>query len=311
MAAVNKTALFVNKQAGGVFNIQDIVAHPGNVWFVDSGHTNASDSASYGRNPEKPFATLDYAVGNCTASNGDVIYVMPGHAEAIAADSDVDIDVAGVKVIGLGWGATRPTFTFGTATTADFKLAAASVHVENILFLGGIDALSGPVEITGADCVLKNCEYRDVTGQATDVVMVVDGADRLLIDGLRVIGAAAAGGNSAIAIDGSDDTVVRNCYVYGNFAVGAIDFRTHASARVNVHDCTFWTENAADIAIIDTVTGSTGFIGPRLQIMLQDNGDNITEACTGATFQYIDPIYICNLAGEKAMLTDITASTSA
>ena len=302
-----RTPLFNRVQPGGVYTISDLKEHPGDIWFVDSGV--GVNGAGYGQNPDAPCATLDYAVGLCTANNGDVIYVMPGHAETIVADSGVDIDVAGVKVIGLGWGASRPTFTFTTATTADFKLAAASVHVENILFLGGIDALTGPIEISGADCKLINCEYRDVTGQATDVLTTVNNADRLLIDGFRLIGAAAAGGNSGIFLDGCDDAEIRNFYLYGNFAVGAIDLRTTPSSRVNIHDGKIWTANAADIAIVDTITTSTGWIGPNLQIMLTDNAANITEAVTGATFQLVDPVYVVNLVNEKAMLINWTAST--
>ncbi len=235
---------------------------------------------------------------------------MPGHAENLAADSAVDIDVAGVKVIGLGWGANRPTFT-ATAIAGDFKLAAAGVWVENILFLGGVDATTGIVEVSGADCTLKNIEYRDSTGQATDVIITTAGGDRLTIDGFKCIGAAAAGCNSAIALVGADDTVIRNFWIYGNFAVGGIDLRTTASNRIHIHSGQIWTENAADIAIVDTITASTGQIGPDIQIMLQDNAANITTAVTGATFHLQDPVYVCNLVNEKGLLINWTASTHA
>jgi hypothetical protein len=274
---------------------------------VDSGV--GVDAAGYGQNPDAPCATLDYAVGLCTANNGDVIYVMPGHAETIIADSGVDIDVAGVKVIGLGWGADRPTFTFTTAVTADFKLAAASVSVENILFLGGIDATTGVVEISGADCKLINCEYRDVTGEATDIIVTVNNADRLLIDGLRVIGAAGDGGDTAIALDGCDDAVIRNFDIYGNFDQGAIECRTTASNRIKVYNGTIWTEGAEDLAIKDLITASTGTIGPDLNLILQDNAANITEAITGATFQLVGPIWVVNAVAEQAMQINWTAST--
>jgi hypothetical protein len=167
------------------------------------------------------------------------------------------------------------------------------------------------LEISAADCSVVNCEFRDSVDQATDCLITVDGADRLLIDGCKFIMAAAAGANSAIALDGSDDAVIRNCYIYGNFAVGAIDLRTTLSARVDIHDCKIWTANAADIAIVDTITSSTGFVGPNLYIMLNDNAANITTAVTGATFQMMDPVYICNLVNEKAMLSNWTASTHA
>jgi hypothetical protein len=304
---MGRTALFNRTQPGGVFTISDLVAHPGDIWFVDSGV--GVNGAGYGQNPDAPCATLDYAVCLCTANNGDVIYVMPGHAETIVADSGVDIDVAGVKVIGLGWGADRPTFTFTTAVTADFKLAAASVHVENILFLGGIDATTGVVEISGADCKLINCEYRDVTGEATDIIVTVNNADRLLIDGLRVIGAAGDGGDTAIALDGCDDAVIRNFDIYGNFDLGAIECRTTLSARIKVHDGTIWTEGAEDLCIAATIANCTGTIGPNLNLVLQDNAANITEAITGATFQLVGPIWVVNAVAEQSMQINWTAST--
>jgi hypothetical protein len=233
---------------------------------------------------------------------------MPGHAENLPLDSSVDIDVAGVTVIGLGSGAARPTFT-ATAIAGDFKLAAASITIKNLLFLSGIDATTGLLEVSGADCKVLNCEIRDSVDQATDYLITVNNADRLLIDGLKVNGAAAAGANSAIALVGADDVEVRNCYIYGNFAVGAIDCRGTASLRVNIHDCKMWTENAADIGIVDTISGSTGFIGPNLYIMLQDDAQNVTTAVTGATFFVMPPVYVTNAPNEQALLLNWTAVT--
>ena len=305
-----KSPLFSRQQPGGVFTVVEERMTTGNIWFVDSGSATGSDASGYGHNPDAPFATLDYAVGQCTANNGDTIYVMPGHAENLGADSAVDVDVAGLRIIGIGWGGSRPTFT-ATAVAGDFKLASSCNWIENLLFLSGIDATTGMLEVSGTDNTIVNCEFRDSVGQATDCLITVDGADRLHIYDCKFNMAAAAGANSAIALDGSDDAHIHDCYIYGNFAVGAIDMRTTASARVDIHDCKIWTANAADVAVVDTITGSTGFIGPNLQIMLTDNAANITEAVACATCQMIDPIYICNLAGEKAMLTNITASTDA
>ena len=305
-----KSPLFSRQQPGGVFTVVEERMTTGNIWFVDSGSATGSDASGYGHNPDAPFATLDYAVGQCTANNGDTIYVMPGHTEDLSADSAVDVDVAGLRIIGIGWGGSRPTFT-ASAVAGDFKLASSCNWIDNLLFLSGIDATTGMLEVSGTDNTIVNCEFRDSVGQATDCLITVDGADRLHIYDCKFNMAAAAGANSAIALDGSDDAHIHDCEIYGNFAVGAIDLRTTASNRVNIHDMKIWTENAADIAIVDTITASTGFIGPNLFLMLQDNAANITEACTGATFQYFAPILVCNLAGEQGMAIDITASTDA
>jgi hypothetical protein len=282
--------------------------HPRNIWFVDS--VNGTDGTGYGRSPAAPFDSLDYAVSHGDVESGDTFVLMPMHAENLDADSAVDVDVNNLHIMGLGWGGCRPTFT-ATATAGDFKLAASCGILENVLFLSGIDATTGMLEVSSADWLIRNCEFRDSVGQATDCLITVDGADRLHIQDCIFNMAAAAGANSAIALDGSDDAHIEGCTIYGNFAVGAIDLRTTASNRVNIHDCKIWTANAADIAIVDTITASTGWIGPNIHAMLTDNAANITEAFTGATFQYTLPLYICNLAGESAMPTNITASTDA
>ncbi len=291
------------------------VTHPGKAFWVSNASTllvgQRGGSDGNKGTFDSPFSTIDGAVGQCVAGRGDIIYVKPGHVETVTAAGGLDLDVAGIAVIGLGSGSNRPQVNFTTATTADMDVDAANITVYNILFTGGIDALAAPIDVNAADFALINCEWRDVTGQATDVILADANADRLLIDGHFHNGAAAAGGASAIALIGMDNPTIRNFKIVGNFSVGAIDIRTTAAVDVDIHSGYIWTKNAADIAIIDTITASTGKIGPDLNIMLTDNAANVTEAVTGATFHSFDPIYVCNLAGEKAMLINTTATTDA
>src|SRR5574341_1596957 len=78
----------------------------GTVYWVYNGtvlptnHKNGSD----GNNGtfSAPFATLDYAIGRCTANRGDIIVVKEGHAENVTTANGIDLDVAGITVIGLG-----------------------------------------------------------------------------------------------------------------------------------------------------------------------------------------------------------------
>lgn len=292
-----------------------VQTHPGKVFWVGNSATllPGEKSASNGNNGtfHAPFSTIDYAVGQCAANRGDIIFVRPNHTETVTAAAGLDLDVAGIALVGLGSGANRPTVNFTTATTADMDVDAANITMVNFLFTGGVDALVAPIDVNSNDFKLIDCEYRDVTGQATDVILADANADRLLIDGYFHNGAAAAGANSAIALIGMDNPVVRNFKLVGNFAVGAIDIRTTAAVDVDFHSGYVWNKNAADIAIVDTITASTGKIGPDLFIMVTDNAANITEAVTGATFHLFDPVYVCNLVNEKAMLINWTASTDA
>jgi hypothetical protein len=286
-------------------NVPLAMAYPGKVYWVSSTNGSNGQKGTF----DRPWGTIHYAVGR--ASVGDIIYVKPGHTETVTAAAGLDIGTAGIAIIALGSGASRPKINFTTATTADMDVDAASVCMMNFLFTGGVDALVAPIDVNASDFSLINCEWRDVTGQAVDVVLADANADRLLIDGLFHNGAAAAGGASAIALIGMDNPTIRNFKIVGNFSVGAIDMRTTAVVDCDIHSGYVWNKNAADIAVVDTITASTGKIGPDLQIMLTDNAANITEAITGATFHLFDPIYVCNLAGEKAMLINTTASTDA
>lgn len=297
---------------GGVPILQ---THPGEVFWVN-GSSVLPKKGIGGSNGNKgsylqPFATVDYAIGQCTASRGDIIVVMPGHTETISAASGVDLDVAGVAIVGLGEGSLRPTFNF-TATASTFTIAAANCSVQNCLFTGGIDAVVSPIVVSAADCTIQNCELRDVTGQMTDGILTTADADRLKILDHVHRGATAAGTNAAIALVGGDDIEITAKRIDGNFAVGGIDVRTTAAVNLNVHDVTYFrTRNAADIFLVDTITASTGQIGPNINIRLQDDAANITEAVTGATFHVIDPIYVVNADNEKGLLINWTASADA
>ena len=303
------------RDAVSIRGVPLVQTHPGKVFFVNNSGVNLPTSltgADTGKGTQqRPFASINYAVTQCTANRGDVIFVAPGHVETVTAAAGLALTVAGIAVIGLGHGAMRSSVNFTTATTADMNVDAASITLVNLLFTGGVDALAGPIDINASDCSIIDCEFRDVTGQATDVIIADANADRLLIDGYFHNGAAAAGANSAIALIGMDNPVIKNFKLVGNFAVSAIDCRTTAVVDLDIHDGYIWTKNSADVAIKDTVTGSTGKIGPNLNIMLTDNAANITEAVTGATFHLFDPVYVCNLVNEKALLINWTASTDA
>ncbi len=292
-----------------------LMAQPGKVFFVNNSSVLAPGgiAGSNGNNGtyQKPFSTIDYAVGQCQASRGDMILVMPGHIETVSGAAGLALDVAGVAVVGLGVGSLRPKVNL-TATASTVTMSAANCSFKNILFTGGIDAVVSMIVVSAADCTIDNCELRDVTGQMTLGILTTAGADRLKILDHTHQGDTAAGTNAAIRIVGGDRIEITAKVIDGNFAVGGIDVATTATTNLYVHDVgRFYTRNAADIFLVDTITASTGQIGPNINIRLTDNAANITEAVTGATFVVMQPINVVNLAGESSMQINITASTDA
>lgn len=235
--AANKTPLFSRKQKGGAWVYVDETQTTGNLWFVDSGSSTGSDAAGYGQNPDAPFATIDYAVGQATANNGDKIIVMPGHTETITADSGIDLDVAGISVIGLGNGEDRPIITFTTATTADFKIAAANITVKGLVFKCNIASQAMMIEVTGDDALIEDCEFRE--GSATGLNFVTVGvadndADRARILNNRFYMPTAGNGDSAISLAKDHAGVeIRGNYIYGDFDNAAIEVPAGGNAQVN------------------------------------------------------------------------------
>ena len=285
-------------------------SYGGNIFWVDSGSGSNTNDGTHVR----PYATLDYAVGKCTANNGDLILVKAGHTETVTAAGGLDLDVAGITIIGLGNGSDRPTVNFTTAVGADMDVGADNITISNFLFTGGIDALTGPIDVNAADFTMLDCETKDVTGQATDFIVTDANASRLMIDGWTHRGAAAAGGASALQIVGGDGATVRNFFIDGNFDTAAIENVTTAATNLTINGGAngsyIRNRNSADVCFTAVAT-TTGNVGPNIYARVADNAANITEAFVGADMQFFQPIAIANADGEVGLNTNITASTDA
>lgn len=280
-----------------------------NVFHVASGHANGGDAPGHGK-VRKPFLTLEYATGQCVADQGDIVIAHPGHTETISAAAGWTIDVAGVTYISCGIGTLRAEIAVGTADTADVNLTADRIRIINFHFTGNFDSITALLDIDGADdLVLAGCEFEDVTGQV-DIMIDAKDCDDLHIVGLVYRGAAAAGSTHGIRLENCDRFVLDGARIDGNFSTGFIGLVTTASAEIeirNVHH--FRTRNAADIFIVDTITASTGHIGPCVFMSLQDDEANVTEAITGATFRVYDfGVHVVNADNQKSLAINWTAS---
>ena len=144
----------------------------GNVYHVDSG-ADAADNDNAATNPKQPAATLDGAIGKCTANNGDVILVAPGHTETISAAAAITFDVAGVTVIGMGVGNSRPTITLDTATTTDIDVTAADVQIHNMIFSMNYADIAGVFDLSAAGFAVNKCRFVDTATSMNFVELVV------------------------------------------------------------------------------------------------------------------------------------------
>lgn len=283
---MTRTALFSRHQPGGVFTVSDIVEHPGDIFFVDSGAATAADSAGAGRSPDAPFATIDYAIGQCAANNGDVIYVLPGHAETVSAASGIDCDVAGVTIVGLGRGEARPTITL-SAVASTVEIAAASVTLRNLLFKV-TDDCTIVIDVNSTDALVDACEIRH--GSSKEFVTAIDvnggaanACDRAHIRGC-VITSPIAGATNGIELgEVADRVVIEGCTILGDWTNAAIHNPTgKVLTKLTVKDCFLENTQTGDHAI-ELVSACTGQL---IRNLYKSDMTQATAADPGSCFSY-------------------------
>jgi hypothetical protein len=231
----------IHKSAGiSLSKIQGLGArgpHTGDVRYVTkAGSTAVLTWINERVKEEFIHPTLDGAINACTANRGDVIYVLPEHTENIAADSGVDADVAGISIIGLGNGESRPIFSFITATTADFKIAAADILVENLVFKCNIANQAMMIEVTGDDAEISHCEFRKGSATGLNHITIATAnaeGDRTHVHHCKFY-SPSANGDSAIAFGGdTTGSIIEHNDIYGDYDLAGIDIPTAGDAQVN------------------------------------------------------------------------------
>lgn len=259
-----RTALFSRTQPGGIATIADMASHPGNIFFVDSTHAAAANAAGGGQSPDTPLATLAYAIGLCTAAKGDVIYVMPGHAETIAAAAGIACSISGVSIIGLGIGANRPTFTF-SAVGSTWTITAANVLIRNIV-VTATAATTLLFSSSAAGLTLDGVDYVEGSGVPLQFLLTTAASDQLAVKNcFHVAVTAGASAQIWIQLVGPDDSrILDNTFVLAlNNASGSYTIRASTAAvrAIILRNVILQTGGTTQTAAISLVAASTGFVG--------------------------------------------------
>ena len=261
------------------------IPNPGKVFWVNSttvladGGVGGSDG-----NPgtyTKPLATIDAAVAKCTANRGDVIYVMPGHVETISAASSLDLDVAGIRVVGLGKGTKMVRCDF-TAAAGTVAVGADDVMIENINFHANVDSVAlGLVIEDGVDhCTVRNCVF-DVETSGTDefdiAIQMVNNNTGTTIDSCTIdMGLADAVAGIKMDAD-TAMTTIKNCRIRGDYSTANIVGDTTLSTNVDI------ASNLLENGIGGNLNAQPGI-----------------ELLTGTTGTIRDNYIVCNLATKAA-----------
>lgn len=262
-----RTPLFARHTPGGVLDIANVAVTPKNIWFLDNTAAGAGATTGHGKSPDVPFSTLAYAFSSDLMSAGDVLYVMPGHAETLGTGT-VALDIAGIKVVGLGSSVyNMPRWNHNHAN-AEISVAADGITLEGLRFSADVTSVAIGIEIEdGVDrTTIRKCLF-DVVTAGTDeytaaIHLVNDNTGTIIEDNIMRMGLAAAVAGIHMDAD-TADTIIRRNYIDGDYSTACIVGDTTLSTNILIEDNLLVQGIGGNIGTepgIELLTGTTGVI---------------------------------------------------
>lgn len=243
-------------------NGADVAMPWSNVWYVDSGSGADTLGNDYGKSWSKPFASLEYAINRCTAGQGDVIYVMPSHNEGITTAAEIDFDIDGIFVIGIGVGDDKPTIDFDAAA-ASVAVGADNVTIRNIRFRTSYNAVTVGLDIEDGSCNTQviGCEFgwaETATDEFAISLRTGDASNEILVENCIFNAGGQAAVEAILFNKDTDHTILRGNYITGTYSTAPIAGATTASTNLLIEKNHFYTGGSADT--FNLVAASTGIV---------------------------------------------------
>ena len=278
----------------------------------------------YGQNTadmnQKLWPSVASVLPYCVASRGDRIFVHPNHTENIAS-ADAWALVAGLQIIGLGQGATRPTFTW-TVAGSTLLADVAGLSFQNIRCLcagpAGTTALTvaAPLTVSGEGTVFSDCYFEigiDADQLCTDFCNVTAANVGFYNNVIRGL-AQAATPTSAITLTGADyfKFIGNHCKAAMSAAAkGFIANSTTASADIVIHDNSFhqWKSDSSACISFAANSVTTGVISNNRFRVMGNSIQPVVYSGTGVDVQLFENYCDDTANGNGALV--VGAGTSA
>lgn len=249
----------------------------GEVYFVNSVRGSNNND---GRDVLRPRKTWLSAYNKCRANRGDIVCLLPGHAETYTTAAAMLLNIAGVRTYALGEGADRPTFTLATAVAASINVTAANNMVVGIggpdsgiiIDATGVDAITAALNVQAAAFHFINNRVilANATNQAVLGILTTAAADRMRLYGNRFEGTVDAGCSTAIRIVGGDNIEIVNNYINAAFTttLGCIENVTTDTTNILIDGNVLKNRTAASAkAFVLTATATGHFCRNRMSIL--------------------------------------------
>lgn len=254
----------------------------GQYWFVDSGAGNdTNDGLSI--NSEKATIGAAISASNAAVGNNDgtVVLVDAGHAESVNKAAYLTISQSGLYFIGMGTGASRPTFTWNTTTAAQIIISGNNITFDNFVFdFTGIDAVVAAFSITGSDCVFVNCTFltNSATAGVVKGILTSSTATRFRVENCLFYGAQTNSGTTTTAFidyEGGADILIKNNYFTGKTVNGILNTNTVLRGLIDNNRFLLYTGTQA---IVVSSTSTMYVTNNRFSV---SSGTTVVVAATG------------------------------
>ena len=243
------------------------------IYVCSLGASGAGTLFGDGSRPDLPLATLQAAITSIAGRTtyGDVIKVLPGHAENISTADYFSGGgtAANFRVEGVGFGPNRPTFTF-TLAAATWLLDTAGVVIDNCIFNlagpAGTTAITvaTPFVVSGNGCAITNCSmpWGIDADQIVGTGITVTGDDFLFAGNVAIGAVAAAPTSTFLTANAADRIQLLGNYISGCTAAtttGVVHFLTTASLDIRAYGNFFENLLASSTkAFSSAIAGVTG-----------------------------------------------------
>ncbi len=185
------------------------------------------DGGSGGEATNWQNAVTTFIAAVALANAGDTILIGENHNENWTNAANPVLNVAGVSVIGMGEGDSRPLFDYDSNTTVVLTVDAAGCTLRNLRFRPGVTliAIAVRVEDEALGLTIDNCAFEE--GEAADEEFItcisVDAlANGLVVKNCTAVNANATAGDSDNWLN-LDEVAITDCSVIGNTVFGTFD----------------------------------------------------------------------------------------
>lgn len=244
----------------------------GNDWYVNSSASSGGD----GTTPDSAKTTLAAALA--LAQSGDRIFIAPGHTETVSSASYITWSQSGVTVIGLGYGSSRPTFTWST-TASTIVISGSNNVLSNIRCTSSVDEMVVMFSVTGSRNVLDRVDHFETTSCQT------------------IAFATFTSGT---------DCVVQNCHHYQANAAAATQIWITATSNTRFK----LLNNVFMLALKDAAAGAVFFGVTSTNVLLQGNVVKMTGYSAALLSAFLSLNTTTGMVCDNYIGADVAANTT-